>query len=85
MKMICCAIRDNKAEAWMTPMFFQAAGQAIRSFGDAVNDTNTDFGKHPEDYSIWHIGNWDSRSAIFDAEQQPTVLQQGINLVQGTA
>lgn len=45
-----CSIRDEKAEAWMTPMFFQANAQAVRSFADAVRDSSSDFGKHPEDY-----------------------------------
>lgn len=78
----CCAIHDAKAEAWMTPMFFQAAGQAVRSFADAVNDGKSEFSRHPEDFSLFEIGEFDLRTGIFVAESAPVVLASGVNLVQ---
>ncbi len=82
MVMVCCSIYDSKAEAWLQPMFFQAAGQAIRSFSDVINSKETEFAKHPEDYSIFIIGKFDQRTGIFDAEVPPTVLSIGINMVE---
>ena len=38
-----CSVYDCKSEAWQNPMCFQALGQAMRSFGDAVNSSDTEF------------------------------------------
>ena len=51
MKKVICSIYDTKAEAWLMPMFFGAAGQAVRAFSDAVNGTEGDIAKHPEDFT----------------------------------
>ncbi len=82
MVMICCSIYDSKAEAWLSPMFFQAAGQGMRSFGDAINDPKSEFGKHPEDYSLFVIGKFDQRTGNIEPEIPPTVVCIGINMVE---
>ena len=35
---------------------------AIRSFSDAVQDQDSAFNKHPEDYSLWEIGEFDDQT-----------------------
>jgi hypothetical protein len=75
-----CSIYDSKAEAWMTPMFFQAVGQAVRSFSDAVNDKSSEFGKHPEDYVLFAVADFDDRSGEVDASVCESLVK-GINLV----
>ncbi len=76
-----CSIHDSKAAAWLSPMFFQSNGQAIRSFADAINDKNTEFGKHPEDYTVFQLGHWDERTGSIDLLEEPFSLANGINLV----
>lgn len=71
MKMVLVAVRDAKASVFSQPMFFQSLGQALRSFGDAVNDDKSEFAKHPEDYSLWHLGYYD------DAVGVPEPLAEG--------
>ena len=48
-----CSIHDTKAECWTRPMFFMSVGEALRAFGDACRDENSQFGKHPEDYNLF--------------------------------
>ena len=57
-----CAIRDTVAEAWMRPMFFQSTGQAIRALQDEVVKVDSEFGKHPEDYHMFLVGEWDDET-----------------------
>lgn len=59
------SIFDNKALAFLKPVFVQSTGAAVRSFADAVNDNETDFAKHPADYAMWHIGSYDDSTAQF--------------------
>lgn len=56
--MVVCSVYDSKAEAWLPPMHFQSKGQAWRSFSDEVNRADSEFGKHPEDYALFVVGEW---------------------------
>lgn len=62
------AVYDIKAEAYMAPFFMPATGQAVRMFKDAVNDKNTQFGKHPEDYKLVQIGEFDDNKGMLHQE-----------------
>lgn len=79
--LVMVAIRDSKAEAWMTPLFFQSSAQAVRSFGDAVNDAQSDFAKHPEDYALFELGRFDPATGEIVVCEQPVSLAVGVNLL----
>lgn len=69
MNLVMVAIRDEKAEAWLNPMFFLSEGQAIRSFADAVNSGEGDIGKHPEDFNLFRVGYFDQKSGMIDVTE----------------
>lgn len=77
------SIRDSKAEAWLTPMFFQSNAQALRSFSDAANDKNLPIGLHPEDYTLFQLGTWDERKGEMERLEAPKAIALGSNLVEG--
>ena len=77
-----CSIYDSKAEAWMTPMFFQAIGQAVRTFSDTVNNADSPFGKHPEDYTLFEVGAFNEQTGEVTTIS-PRSIMVGVNLVQG--
>lgn len=52
-------VYDSKLEAYLQPFFMASKGQAIRAFTDSVNDTTTQFNKHPEDFTLFEIGEYD--------------------------
>ena len=83
MIMKMCSIHDGKAEAWMNPMYFQSSGQAVRSFQDVVNDPESDYFKHPEDYSIFELGEFDPREGKIVLLGAPLHLASAINLTNG--
>lgn len=58
---------DHAAEAYLQPFFLDTAGQAIRTFTEAVNDPNHPFGKYPKDYTLFHIGTYDESNGHFDS------------------
>ena len=80
MKKVICSVYDCKAEAWLTPMFLQARGQAVRIFSDAVNGDG-DLAKHPEDYTLFCIGEFDELKGSIEAYDAPVVLEKGMNIV----
>lgn len=65
MKYKVCAVLDSKLGEYGQPFFVTAIGQAVRSFGDEVKraDPQNMLNKHPEDFSLWHIGEFDSETA----------------------
>ena len=56
------SVFDKGIMAYMRPFFMQAHGQAIRGFEDLVRDKDSDIGRHPEDYSLFYLGDFDDHS-----------------------
>lgn len=63
MKIKIYSIFDSKSESYMAPSFLNANGQAIRAFTDAIQSAEHPFGKHPADYTLFHIGLYDDQTA----------------------
>ena len=63
MKLKIFTIWDAKAEAYQRPFFANTNAMAIRSVTDAVNDSSHPLGQHPEDYSLFAIGEFDELTA----------------------
>lgn len=60
------SVYDSKAASFSPPFFVPAVGVATRSFSDVANDPTTDICKHPEDYTLYSLGTFDSNLATFD-------------------
>ena len=65
---------DCKAEAYLPPFYMATKGQAIRVFTDLVNDPNHAFAKHPEDYTLFQLGQYEDASASFHLLKTPTAI-----------
>lgn len=78
-----CSIYDGKAEAWTNPMYFRSNGEAVRSFQDAANNKELDVGRHPEDYALFEVGEFDPRTGEVRPLVPPLHLATGVNLVAG--
>lgn len=52
-------VYDSKAQAYLNPMVFRSTGDAIRAFGDLCSNSEHDFHRHAEDYTLFEIGEWD--------------------------
>lgn len=55
------SIYDRKVEAFMRPFFMVKDGQAVRAFSDMVNEPGHELNKHPEDYRLELVGQWDDQ------------------------
>ena len=56
------AIKDVKAGLYLPPFTAPNHALAIRLFSTRVRDPQSDFHMHSEDFSLWHVGNWDGES-----------------------
>lgn len=77
--MTACAVYDCKADAWHNPMFFQSKGQAHRSFSDAVNQKDSDFNRHPEDYAMYVVGYFNGEDGAMMGHG-PEIICTGIDV-----
>lgn len=62
-------VYDSKLDAYMTPFFMQSKGAAIRAFSDTVNEPNSPFYKHPADFTLFEIGEYDDATAKITSAQ----------------
>lgn len=59
MKSKMFAIFDKKALAFMMPFCMQNNMLAIRAFSDLATTSDHPINKHPEDYSLYYVGEFD--------------------------
>lgn len=70
------AVRDLKVGAFLQPLFMRTAGEALRGFEDAVNSTSAEnmIGKHPEDFSLYELGEYDEDLGRFTQPADPNPI-----------
>lgn len=75
MKLLAFSIFDEKGGLFSNPFFMAHKGLAIRAFYDLVCDNNTTVSKHPEDFKLYCIGEFDDNSGGLMSLPQPDFLQ----------
>lgn len=67
MKYEVFTVYDSKAEAYLLPFYMQNQNMAIRSFNDSLNNPETPFNRHPQDYTLFHIGYYSDRDGVMES------------------
>lgn len=67
------AIYDEKAQCSQQPFSVPTIGQAERAFQDACKDESTDLGKHPEDYTLYLVADYDPEKMEVTPNRQQIV------------
>jgi len=80
MKQDVFTIYDSKAHAYLTPFFLHNQDMAIRVFADCANNPEHQFGKHPEDYTLFKIGVFNDTKGRIDCGN-PLSLGVGIEFL----
>lgn len=76
------AIKDVKADCFLTPFTSENDATASRALGGIVNDKQSMFGQHPEDYVVYHVGQFDQASGQLVGEDTPRYAFSLAQLVQ---
>lgn len=82
MKLKLFAVMDKKVASYQNPFFALANGQAMRSFGDSVQAKDSPLSMHPEDYELYHIGDFDQISGELMQEGTGNYLCRGLDFVE---
>lgn len=81
MKLKIFTVHDAAVEAYLQPFYMQSTGAAVRSFGDTVNTRDHHFAKHPADYTLFEIGEFDDQSCEINILQTFVPLGRAIDFV----
>jgi hypothetical protein len=74
MKQKVFTIFDSKAEIFNNPFLAKTKAEGIRMFSDVANDNKSMISRHPEDYTLFEIGEYD------DATGQYVMLPTPVSL-----
>lgn len=55
-------VYDRKSLQYNPPFFMVADGAAVRAFQELANDPETSVGRHPGDYVLYRVGDYDDAS-----------------------
>lgn len=75
------SIRDSKGEIYNPPFFNKTHGEAERNFRDLANDKQTTVGRHPEDYDLYYLGEYDDQTGKLASVDTPQHIVKAVNLV----
>lgn len=81
MMLIVCSVMDVKAKAFMQPIFVNNESLAIRAFGDAVVNPESGISKHPEDYHLYKLAEFDDNTGRFVALDTPDFLSKAVDFI----
>ena len=74
---------DSKAAAYLQPFYAHTKGVAIRQFSDAINgDPNHNFARHPEDFTLFDLGEYDDNTAKFFILPTPEAIGVAVEFLQ---
>lgn len=66
MIIVAYSLYDNKALTYHQPFYAPTDGAAIRALRELVEDTNTQMGRHPGDFVLYCVGEWDDQFGRFE-------------------
>ena len=76
-------VKGRAAEVFNRPFLVPHRNVAVRDFTDEINrsDPANPLNKHPDDFDLYLVAQFDDNTGAFIAEGAPTVLVRGKDLV----
>lgn len=61
------SVYDSKSSLFGSPFFIPSEPQARRAFSDVVNDSSTIVSRHPSDFILYQIGEFDESVGLLSS------------------
>lgn len=75
------SIEDVKLNVFLPPMVLINDMAARRLFSDVANDSQTDVGRHPEDFRLVRLGDFNDNSGLLSPLATPEFLCNAVEFV----
>lgn len=75
------SVFDSKVGSYCAPFFLKARGEALRSFIDTAQGKDSLISTHPEDFTLFELGEYDDSSAKFIIYDTPVSLGVALELI----
>lgn len=69
------AVRDSALDAFNNPFCVPSRGVATRGFADEVRNTQSPMNAHPQDYTLYFLGTFDTDFGVFNSSTPEQVLR----------
>lgn len=81
MKYKIVSVYDTAVSVFSVPVFVASVGAAVRSFGDQVkkDDENNPLNRHPEDFQLFLVGEFDDSDGSFDGMIRPERIASAVD------
>lgn len=76
------SVKDLKAGAFAPPFFMPRDEAAVRAFSDAVLGGDSLMVRHPEDFVLFRLGDYDDNLGLVAGLEQPLQLYAAAKVVQ---
>ena len=75
----------KKQKHYLPPFILPETGMAIRTFSDCINSRDHQFSKHPQDYTLFKIANFNDDNGHVDQEHQGDSIDYAIPVINGSS
>ncbi len=75
------AIFDYCADVFCTPFVMDSANLAMRSFSDYCCIPDTSISKHPEDYALFQLGEYNKKTGRLISFENPRLLSRASSVI----
>lgn len=74
------SVYDSKTEMYSHPMNFVTRGQGIRWFSDELENPQSQYSRHPEDFTLFELGEYDDNEGVFTNHEAKVSLGTALEL-----
>lgn len=82
MKQKVYSLFDKKANAYLTPVYFNEVGEASRMLATVVQTADNNISRYPEDFSLYQLGTFDQESGKLESLKQPLFVANAVEYKQ---
>lgn len=83
MKASLYSIKDEVSKNFGRIMEQNNSAEAMRTFADIVLNQETVISKHPTDYTLYKVGEFDTVTGLIEIGKEPIELANGKDFIQG--
>lgn len=80
MKLQVMSVYDTKARAFLPPFFVPHVDVGLRAIASAANEPGHQLCRFAADFEIYHLGEWDDGTGVYEARPQPFAYGRVITL-----